>query len=51
MRRQVAAQGAEVLLEGILGILDDLYRAIEEAWFHSETLSEEEVYRQFLQQQ
>jgi hypothetical protein len=33
------------------GILDDLHRAIEEAWFPSETLSEEEVYRRFVQQQ
>lgn len=46
-----STQEAGVLVEGILGILDDLHRAIEEAWFPSETLSEEEVYRRFVQQQ
>ena len=43
-------QESEVLVGGILGILDDLHQAMEEAWFHSETLSQEEVYRRFVQQ-
>ena len=30
--------------------LDELHGAVEEAWFHSDTLSEEEVYRRFVQQ-
>ena len=46
-----STQEAEVLVGGILGILDDLHKAIEEAWFNSEALSQEEVYRRFVQQQ
>jgi len=34
----------------ILATLDELHGAVEEAWFHSDTLSEEEVYRRFVQQ-
>ena len=45
-----STQEAEVLVSGILRILDDLHQAMEEAWFHSETLSQEEVYRRFVQQ-
>ena len=45
--------GAEVvaLMDRVLPKLDELHSAIEEAWFHSAPLSEEEVYRRFVQQQ
>ena len=45
--------GAEVvaLMDRVLPRLDELHSAIEEAWFHSTPLSEEEVYRRFVQQQ
>ena len=35
----------------ILATLDELHGAVEEAWIHSDTLSEEEVYRRFVRQQ
>ena len=38
------------LMLRVLDILDQLHQAIEEAWFHSDVLSEEEVYRRFVQQ-
>jgi hypothetical protein len=39
------------LMNRVLPTLDELHSAIEEAWFHSTPLSEEEVYRRFVQQQ
>ena len=39
------------LMDEVLPALEDLHSAIEEAWFHSAPLSEEEVYRRFVQQQ
>ena len=39
------------LMDSMLPILDRLHSAIEESWFHSGPLSEEEVYRRFVQQQ
>lgn len=38
------------LMQSTIEILDRLHDVIEEAWFHSEPLSEEEVYRRFIQQ-
>ncbi len=38
------------LIRRLLIILDQLHQAIEEAWFHSDVLSEEEAYRRFVQQ-
>ena len=38
------------LMLRVLDILDRLHQAIEEAWFHSDVMSEEEVYRRFVQQ-
>ena len=39
------------LMRSVLATLDELHGAVEEAWFHSDALSEEEVYRRFVQQQ
>ena len=39
------------LMDEILPVLEALHSAIEDAWFHSGPLSEEEVYRRFVQQQ
>lgn len=39
------------LMDEMLPLLDSLHSVIEEAWFHSGPLSEEEVYRRFVQQQ
>ena len=39
------------LMDEMLPVLDNLHSAIEDAWFHSGPLSEEEVYRRFVQQQ
>ena len=39
------------LVSAALSALDDLHKCIEESWFHSSALSEEEVYRRFIQQQ
>lgn len=39
------------LLQALLERLDELHNTVEHAWFHSEPLSEEEVYRRFVQQQ
>ena len=39
------------LLRALLERLDELHNTVEHAWFHSEPLSEEEVYRRFVQQQ
>ena len=38
------------LMAEMLTLLDGLHKSIEEAWFHSEALSEEEVFRRFMQQ-
>ena len=38
------------LMRQVLTIFDQLHQSIEEAWFHSDVLSEEEVYRRFVQQ-
>ena len=38
------------LLDDVLPTLEQLHSAIEEAWFHSGPLSEEEVYLRFVQQ-
>ncbi len=38
------------LMADMLTKLDDLHRSIEDAWFHSDALSEEEVFRRFMQQ-
>ena len=39
------------LMSDMLILLDQLHKSIEDAWFHSEALSEEEVFRRFMQQQ
>ena len=39
------------LMDDVLPVLEQLHSAIEEAWFHSTPLSEEEVYQRFVQQQ
>ncbi len=39
------------LLRRMLEILDEAHGTVEQAWFHSEPLSEEEVYQRFVQQQ
>ena len=39
------------LMDRVLPTLEQLHSAIEEAWFHSTPLSEEEVYQRFVQQQ
>ena len=44
------AEEVASLMRVILALLDYLHQSIEEAWFHSEPLSEEEVYRRFVQQ-
>ena len=39
------------LMNRVLPTLDRLHTAIEQAWFHSTPMLEEEVYRRFVQQQ
>ena len=39
------------LMARALGLLNQLHAAVEEAWFHPEVPSEEEVYRRFVRQQ
>lgn len=39
------------LLRRMLGTMDEAHSTVEHAWFHSEPLSEEEVYQRFVQQQ
>ena len=46
-----SADGVIALMDRVLPTLDRLHSAIEESWFHSGPLSEEEVYRRFVQQQ
>ena len=49
---QPATTGEAVkLIRALLARLDELHNTVEHAWFHSEPLSEEEVYRRFVQQQ
>ena len=38
------------LMGTMLAQLDELHQSVEESWFHSEALSEEEVFRRFVQQ-
>ena len=38
------------LMDEVLPALEQLHFAVEDAWFHSAPLSEEEVYRRFVQQ-
>lgn len=42
---------ALLLTNQILERLSDVYEVIDDHWFHQEALSEEEVYRRFIQQQ
>ena len=44
------AEEVALLMQDMLTLLEQLHQSIEEAWFHSEPLSEEEVYRRFVQQ-
>ena len=46
-----SADDVKALMDRMLPTLDRLHSAIEESWFHSGPLSEEEVYRRFVQQQ
>ena len=46
-----SAQRVAALVGNALSILDDLHECIEQTWFHAAALSEEEVYRRFIQQQ
>ena len=39
------------LLRQMLAVMDEAHSTVEQAWFHSEPLSEEEVYQRFVQQQ
>ena len=41
---------ALLLTNEILERLDNVYKVIDDSWFHQEALSEEEVYRCFVQQ-
>ena len=41
---------AERLTGDVLEGLDEIYKIIDDSWFHREPLSEEEVYRRFVQQ-
>ena len=45
-----SAEEVIALMDRLLPTLDRLHSAIEESWFHSTPLSEEEVYRRFVQQ-
>ena len=42
---------APLLTNQLLERLSAVYKAIDDNWFHQEALSEEEVYRRFVQQQ
>ena len=46
-----ASEEVVELMDEVLPTLEKLHTAIEDAWFHSGPLSEEEVYRRFVQQQ
>ena len=41
---------ALLLTNAVLERLNDVYKIIDDSWFHQEALSEEEVYRRFVQQ-
>ena len=43
-------QAAQAMTDNVLEALGRVYAAIDESWFHQEPLSEEEVYRRFVQQ-
>ncbi len=45
------SQEVAELMDEVLPVLEALHSVIEGAWFHSGPLSEEEVYRRFVQQQ
>ena len=45
-----SADDVIALMDRVLPALDRLHSAIEDSWFHSGPLSEEEVYRRFVQQ-
>ena len=42
-------QAAQTMTENVLEALTHVYATIDESWFHQEALSEEEVYRRFVQ--
>ena len=44
------AEEVASLMADMLTQLDELHQAVEESWFHSDPLSEEEVFRRFMQQ-
>ena len=53
MSWRVAISGVVEKLENdrpVLEGLDEVYKIIDDSWFHREPLSEEEVYRRFVQQ-
>ena len=50
MSRQALPKRSLLSRGVVLTILDELHQSIEDAWFHSNVLSEEEVYRRFVQQ-
>ena len=50
MSRQALPEEVATLMRRVLTIFDELHQSIEDAWFHSNVLSEEEVYRRFVQQ-
>ncbi len=41
---------AQVFASEVMAGLDQVYKIIDDSWFHREPLSEEEVYRRFVQQ-
>lgn len=43
-------RAVQSLMESVLGGLSNVYRVIDDSWFHREPLSEEEVYHRFIQQ-
>lgn len=49
-RPTTVAEAAD-LLRRMLAVMDEAHSTVEQAWFHSEPLSEEEVYQRFVQQQ
>ena len=44
------AEEVASLMGTMLAQLDELHESIEESWFHSDALSEEDVFRRFMQQ-
>ena len=43
-------EDAQALTGRVLEGLDQVYKIVDESWFHQEPLSEEEVYLRFVQQ-